>query len=132
MYKRILVAIDGSATSDLALREAMGLAKDQNALLRIVHVVDMTPPAYMMTETASAVAVHFSLAEYQQALREAGEKLLTTRATTAREAGVNVDTKLITVGMLGDAFMRRLRSNQNSGVQISSWSEPRGGGGFSV
>jgi nucleotide-binding universal stress UspA family protein len=102
MYKRILVAIDGSATSDLALREAMGLAKDQNALLRIVHVVDMTPPAYMMTETASAVAVHFPLAEYQQALREAGEKLLTTRATTAREAGVNVDTKLITVGMLGE------------------------------
>ena len=102
MYKRILVAIDGSDTSDLALREAIGLAKDQNAMLRLVHVVDVTPPAYMMTETTSAVAVHFPLAEYQNALQEAGQKLLTTRATTAREAGVNVDTKLITVGMLGE------------------------------
>ena len=102
MYKRILVAIDGSATSDLALREAMALAKQQNALLRLVHVVDVTPPAYMTAETASAVALHFPLAEYQQALQEAGEKLLTIRATTAREAGVNVDTKLITVGMLGE------------------------------
>jgi nucleotide-binding universal stress UspA family protein len=102
MYKRILVAIDGSVTSDLALREAIGLAKDQNAMLRLVHVVDVTPPAYMTTETASAIAVHFPLAEYQKALQEAGEKLLTTRATTAREAGVNVDTKLITVGMLGE------------------------------
>ena len=56
----------------------------------------------MTTETASAVALHFPLAEYQQALQEAGEKLLTTRATIARETGVNVDTKLITIGMLGE------------------------------
>jgi nucleotide-binding universal stress UspA family protein len=102
MYERILVAIDGSATSDLALREAIELAKNQNAMLRLVHVVDVTPPAYMTAETASAVAIHFPLAEYQKALQEAGETLLTTRATTAREAGVNVDTKLITVGMLGE------------------------------
>ena len=102
MYKRILVAIDGSVTSDRALREAIGLAKDQNAMLRLVHVVDATPPAYMMTETASAVTLHFPLAEYQKALQEAGEKLVTTRATTARDAGVNVDTKLITLGMLGE------------------------------
>jgi nucleotide-binding universal stress UspA family protein len=98
MYKCILVAIDGSATSDLALREAIGLAKDQNAILRLVHAVDVTPPGYTTTEPA----LHFPLAEYQKALQEAGEKLLTTRATTARDAGVNVDTKLITVGMLGE------------------------------
>jgi len=66
----------------------------------LVHVVDVTPPAYMMTETASVM--HFPLAQYQKALQEAGEELLTTRATTARNAGVNVDTKLITVGMLGE------------------------------
>lgn len=102
MYKRILVAIDGSVTSDLALREAIGLAKNQNAMLRLVHVVDVTPPAYMTTETASAVVLEFPLAEYQKALEEAGEKLLTTRAATARDAGVEVDKKMITVGMLGE------------------------------
>ena len=100
MYKRILVAIDGSDTSDLALREAIGLAKDQNAMLRLIHVVDVTPSAYMAAEVT--VAVHFPLAEYQKALKESGEKLLKTRATTAREAGVNVNTKLITVGMVGE------------------------------
>jgi nucleotide-binding universal stress UspA family protein len=41
MYKRILVAIDGGVTSDLALRQAIGLAKDQNAMLQLVHVVDV-------------------------------------------------------------------------------------------
>jgi nucleotide-binding universal stress UspA family protein len=101
MYKRILVAIDGSVTSDLALREAIGLAKNQNAMLRLVHVVDVAPPAYATMEPASAVTFHFPLAEYQKALEEAGEQLLTIRATTARDAGVNVDTKLIAVGMPG-------------------------------
>jgi nucleotide-binding universal stress UspA family protein len=100
MYKRILVAIDGSDTSDLALREAIGLAKDQNAMLRLVHVVDVTPPPYMATE--SPLAAQFPLGDYQKALQEAGEKLIATRATTAREAGINVDTQLITVGMLGE------------------------------
>jgi nucleotide-binding universal stress UspA family protein len=101
MYKCILVAIDGSVTSDLALREAIGLAKNQNAMLRLVHVVDVTPPAYATIEPVSAVALHFPLDEYQKALEEAGEKLLAARAATARDAGVNVDTKLITVGILG-------------------------------
>ena len=71
-------------------------------MLRLVHVVDGTPPAYLATDASSAVALHFPLAEYQKTLQEAGENLLRTRATTAREAGVNVDTKLITVTMLGE------------------------------
>ena len=91
MYKRILVAIDGSDTSDLALREAIGLAKDQNAMLRLVHVVDGTPPAYITTDASSAAALHFPLAEYKKTLQEAGENLLRARATAAREAGVSVD-----------------------------------------
>jgi Universal stress protein family len=76
MYKRILVAIDGSDTSELALREA------QNAMLRLVHVVDVTPQAYMTTEITPPLAAQFPLADYRKALQEAGEKLLATRATT--------------------------------------------------
>ncbi len=42
MYERILVPIDGSDPSDLALREAIALAKDRNARIRIFHGVDLT------------------------------------------------------------------------------------------
>jgi nucleotide-binding universal stress UspA family protein len=94
MYKRISVAIDGSDTSDLALREAIRLAKDQKASLLLVHVVDVTPPPYpvpyMTTEIAqspSPLARQLPLADYQKALQEGGEMLLATRVTTAREAG---------------------------------------------
>jgi len=42
MYKHILVAVDGSDTSNLALQEAMKLAKEQQAALRLIHVIDET------------------------------------------------------------------------------------------
>jgi len=40
MFKRILVAIDGSPTSNRGLKVALALAKEQNASLYVVHVVD--------------------------------------------------------------------------------------------
>jgi len=40
MFNRILVAIDGSHTAEQALQEAMRLAKELRAQLRVVNVVD--------------------------------------------------------------------------------------------
>ena len=41
MYRRILVALDGTHTSNLALEEALKVASDQKASVRFVHVVDL-------------------------------------------------------------------------------------------
>jgi nucleotide-binding universal stress UspA family protein len=40
MYKRILVPVDGSDASNQGLSEAIRLAKEEGAALRLVHVVD--------------------------------------------------------------------------------------------
>ncbi len=40
MFKRILVAIDGSPTSNRGLKIALALAKEHNSTLYVVHVVD--------------------------------------------------------------------------------------------
>ena len=40
MYKRILVPVDGSSASTRGLQEAIRFAKDQQARLRVIHVVD--------------------------------------------------------------------------------------------
>lgn len=40
LYKRILVPVDGSTTSNAGLREAVRLAKNQRAKLRLLNVVD--------------------------------------------------------------------------------------------
>jgi nucleotide-binding universal stress UspA family protein len=42
MYKRILVAVDGSETSNVALQEAVRIAKDHGSQIRLVHAVDLT------------------------------------------------------------------------------------------
>ena len=39
MYRKMLVAVDGSSIWEMALREAITLAKDQAAPLRLLHVV---------------------------------------------------------------------------------------------
>ena len=41
MYQRIMVAVDGSETSQRGLMEAINLAKDQKAKLAIAHVIDL-------------------------------------------------------------------------------------------
>jgi len=42
IYKKIMVAIDGSEVSDFAIQEAIKLIQDQDAQLHIVHVLDET------------------------------------------------------------------------------------------
>lgn len=93
MYKHILVAVDGSDTSNLALGEAIKLAKEQQAALLLVHVVEEAP-AYVTIDTA------YGLAAFQKAMSEAGEKVLATCAATARQAGVVVDTKFVILEVL--------------------------------
>ncbi|KTC83539.1 universal stress protein [Legionella cincinnatiensis] len=40
MYKQIMIAVDGSKASSLALKEAIQLAKNQNSKLCVIHIVD--------------------------------------------------------------------------------------------
>jgi len=93
MYNHILVAVDGSSTANLALREAIKLAKDQRSTLRLVHIVDLT-----LTYTDIDGPY---VADYQKALQEAGKKVIADSAVVAREAGIEFDTKLIVIEMLG-------------------------------
>lgn len=91
MYKHLLVAVDGSETANLALREAIKLAKDQHAALRLVHVVDLTM-AYSMVEAPY-------VAELEKAVRAAGEKVIADCSATARAAGIEFDTKSVVIEM---------------------------------
>lgn len=93
MYKQILVPVDGSDTSNRALDEAIKLAKEQQAALRLIHVLDETT-IYMMVETP------YPIADYLKMIRDVGQKVLSTCATTAVEAGIQVDTKLVAIERL--------------------------------
>ena len=96
MYKRILVAIDGSETSKVALREAVKLAKDHDLQIRLLHVVDLTM-AY------SAVEAPY-IFEYRKAMEEEGKKVL---ADFCGIAAFRRD--LMRIEMRGDVRRARLR-----------------------
>ena len=89
MYTQILVPVDGSATSDRGLEEAVKLAKLTGARLRLVHVVDQLVYATGMEGTAAMTADLIPL------LRESGEKLLKTCKARVEASGVPVDTALL-------------------------------------
>jgi nucleotide-binding universal stress UspA family protein len=93
MYNRILVAVDGSETSNLALKEAIKLAKDQHAALRFVHVVDVS---LIYIDLGAPYVL-----EYQKALQATGQKVIDDCSAIVRDAGIEFDTTSIVVDMIG-------------------------------
>lgn len=93
MYKRILIAIDGSDTSDRALEEAIGLAKDQHAMLRIVYAIDEisinTEPEFVNPGDIAAIWT------------KSGIEILDKAKNLAHAEGIDAETRLIEIDELG-------------------------------
>jgi nucleotide-binding universal stress UspA family protein len=70
MYRNILVAVDGSKESKLALADAIDLALDSNAKLTLAHV-SSKGPAVINSSAAGAAAAAELPAYHQKVLREA-------------------------------------------------------------
>lgn len=90
MYKRILVAFDESAVAERALHEALMLAKEGAAALRVVHAVDVMFPA-------TTDMVYVDLETYRRDRVLAGQQVLDRAAQLAREAGVEPETAVLEV-----------------------------------
>ena len=88
MYQRILVPVDGSATSSRGLDEAIKLAKLTGAELRLVHVVDV------LTFATGFEPYGVYASDVIPIMREAGWKILNQAMTHVCEQGVKVDGKL--------------------------------------
>lgn len=113
MFKRILVPIDGSPTANRGLKVALALAKEHDATLYVLHVVEDL-----------AVAKGFDGALYVPAqfvdtmlagLRDAGRKVLAHAEKMALQDGQRAKTVLVeTVGeSVADAILiqaRKLRA----------------------
>ena len=94
MYKHILVAADGSATSDKALTEAINLAKDQHAKLKIVYTID-DASIFNAADIPDAVGI-------EQSWIDAGHKILEKAKQQAEASGLEVETKLLQTDIMGE------------------------------
>jgi nucleotide-binding universal stress UspA family protein len=88
MYNHILVPVDGSETSLLGLQHAILLAKDQKAVLRLLHVVH----DYLLADGRHALVIS---GELLKDLRERGQTILRDAASLARKQGVEAETESV-------------------------------------
>jgi nucleotide-binding universal stress UspA family protein len=93
VYQRILVPIDGSATADRGLHEAINLAGRLKAKLRVLHVLDNFP---LQAEWASAK----NFEEILDRLRRESDTLLAKARSAAQEASVSVQTQRLEAGQM--------------------------------
>jgi nucleotide-binding universal stress UspA family protein len=80
MFKTILVAVDGSATSNLGLEEAILLAAEQKAALCVLHVVD----EHVFSQ---GLDMPLYIEGLWEALREAGRNVLAQAVSKAEQSG---------------------------------------------
>lgn len=102
MYKRILVPVDGSETSNKALVAALELARQGGGRVRLVHVLDEL--AYLTGYEGSVDLLNVA--------RDFGHKLLQDALSMAKSAGVPAETQLVDVpgGRLGERVAEEARS----------------------
>lgn len=111
MYESILVPIDGSATSQLGLDEAIRVARAMGSTIHLLHVVDETSFASSFEATVALTT------EVLQSLQSVGQKVLDDAQAYVREAGIPVE------GQVVESLSERvsdlvLRKAQEWGVQL--------------
>lgn len=87
MYRHILVPMDGSNTSERALLEALGLARQQTAELELVYV--MEDVLFLENEA------YINYEEVQKSARSEGEKILAQAQAVVQQAGVRAEQRLL-------------------------------------
>lgn len=87
MYDRILVALDGSATADRALDEAIQLSLKLDAELVIAHVIDNS---YLKYDVG-----YIDVRGFTEMLVQQGKEIVTKARAKAEQAGVRTRTVVV-------------------------------------
>lgn len=104
-YRRILVPVDGSATSNAGLREAIDLAKGQDASLQLVHVLDYHYLAMSGMEAGAYIE------DLTASLAQSGRRILKRATEQAQKNGVKASGVLLesAAGPAADAIVRQAK-----------------------
>jgi|SRR5690348_11324523 nucleotide-binding universal stress UspA family protein len=104
-YKKIVVPVDGSPTSNAGLREAIDLARTLDASLQLVNVVDYHYLAMAGLEAGTYIE------DVMKGLTQSGRRILKRAEETARKSGVAATSVLLesATGPAADAIVRQAK-----------------------
>jgi nucleotide-binding universal stress UspA family protein len=105
MYKRILVAIDGSETSEHAFDTALQLARDNDAQLQPLYVVDNPLMAYDASGYDPEILRDASVEE--------GKRLLADALARMKHENVAGVPRIVDVAPVGEDISERIRISAN-------------------
>ena len=88
MFERILVPVDGSATSKKGVKEAIAVAKLTGARIKLLHVWE---PPFLAMGTEVAL---LSGEDIYDVSRSAGQRVLSDAVASVKAAGIPVDEQL--------------------------------------
>jgi nucleotide-binding universal stress UspA family protein len=90
MYRKFLIAIDGSELAGKAIDQGLKLAKETNASVVFCTVTEMWSPAEMANEAVAGLSN--PVEAYEQMAKEAAQKILDGASKAAKAAGVNSES----------------------------------------
>jgi len=90
MYKKILIATDGSDPSAKAVKHGVGLAKAIGAKVVITNVTEIW--SALEVARAAEAGINDPIEQYEKLADRAAEKTLAAAAAIAKEAGVDTET----------------------------------------
>ena len=107
MYKRILVPIDGSDPAERGLAEAIALARELKATIRLLN---LTSDFVLMVEMSSAIDYE----KFREGLNQFGQRLLAKASEQAKAQGVATETSLhdLDGGRVADAIVEEARKSR--------------------
>jgi nucleotide-binding universal stress UspA family protein len=104
VYRRILVPVDGSPTSRAGLGEALRLARNQKARVRLIHIVDEVP-------IFSSAEGGLNIEPVIESLKSGGKRILDQAAKLAAARGIKAETELFenATSRIADVLVARAR-----------------------
>jgi len=116
MFKRILVPVDGSHTSGLGLNQAIKLAKNQHAVLCLLHVIDER----VITQNLEGTAVEID--RLFESLRDGGRKILASAEAKARKQQVRATNVLVEniTGSVADVIVEHAKKKRADLIVIGT------------
>lgn len=111
MYKKILVAVDGSHTSKQAVQEAVKMASLTSGTVHAVFIVDTSP--------LFSYAGYFDPVVLTDALRADGRIALEDVQVVCKQSGVACETELVETEQLNDDVAQALqRCAEKTGAEL--------------